>query len=99
VDPGASQAHESALVDAIHAAPTYADDALVLDSDVEATAVCAEDAGRLNPTIDVIRSDALGELLVYSTRPAGRTRVRSSLAPGIRDPLSHDVLATRGERT
>jgi hypothetical protein len=78
------------LVDPVDFATADAHDPSGLDRDVEAAPVCAEDAGRLNPLLDVVRVDAVGEVLVDAAGPAARTRMRSSPPPRIRDALFHD---------
>ena len=60
---------DAAVIDAVDGPPAHADDAAVLDRDVEPVAVGMQDSGTLNPAIDVRIADIALEQLVDAHRP------------------------------
>ncbi len=75
---------EPAVVDAVGRPPADADDPAVADADVEAAAVGAEDAGRLDPAFD-----GPVRVLVDAHGPVATTRVRRPRPPRIRNAIDH----------
>jgi hypothetical protein len=78
---------EPPVVDAVFGPAAHADDATVLDGDVEPAVVGAEDAGRLDPAIDLVLRHR--EVLVDAHGPFAARREGPALAPGVRDPVVH----------
>ena len=80
------------VTDGVTCSSTNPDHPAVLNRDVGAAPVAAQQTRGLHPTLHVALGDALLQMKVHAGRPYGSAWMRGAFAPDISDPINHGVV-------
>ena len=89
---------DATTVDTVVGPAADADDPVVDHRDVEGIAVGMQDRRRANPTLHLVRTDSVAQMLIDPDRPSFTRRVRGAPAPEVVDAIGHDSLPTTSRR-
>jgi hypothetical protein len=85
------------MIDAVDGATAHSNHPPVFHRDIASAAIAAQRASRLHPTINVVLTEAISQLLINTHRPLLASGKRRPGAPDVADPVHHNNALFRSD--